>query len=372
MEDVAATPAVRPFSYLHAIRSRSNSAQMIQDGHTVSKPLREAAWPHHTLLLGFVLLWGGNFVLAEVALREMEPISFSVSRFAMGAGAMLAVLYLQMMVAARAGGKRERMFPRLDRQDWPRLLLVSIVGATLAPWLGIEGLGLTHGARASLWLALGPALSGVVGFFLRTERIGPAGFVGILLASLGTFALAFDGLRPEQNYWLGDLLLFVALLLAVVELHLIKPLANRYGPTPMVAARTAIGGFIYLLIALPSLAEEPWFSLDVWTWVAILIGGAVGVGIGQWVKVRALKRLGPTRVVLYGNMVPLAALGLAWITIGTDPSTFEIFASVFIVIGAMCIQVLDLKLPAGGRNKSTSAYESDEVMEGMRIRSGDS
>lgn len=345
---------------------------MIEDGQSIPKPSREAAWPHHSLLLGFVLLWGGNFVLAEVALREMEPISFSVSRFAMGAGAMLAVLYLRTVMAVQADGKRERLFPRLDREDWPRLLLVSIVGATLAPWLGIEGLGLTHGARASLWLALGPALSCAVGYFLRTERIGIAGFIGILLASLGTFALAFDGLRPEQNYWFGDLLLFIALLLAVVELHLIKPLANRYGPTPMVAARTAIGGFIYLLIALPSLVGEPWLSLDIWTWVAIVIGGAIGVGVGQWVKVRALKKLGPTRVVLYGNLVPLAALGLAWMTIGTDPSTFELLAGVLIVVGAMCIQVLDLNAYARRRNKSSPSYESDEVMESMRIRSGDS
>ncbi len=344
---------------------------MIQDGHSVPKPSREAAWSHHALLLGFVLLWGGNFVLAEVALREMEPISFSVSRFAMAAGAMLAVLYLQMVFTIRAGGRRQRLFPRIDGRDWPRLLLVSIIGATLAPWLGIEGLGLTHGARASLWLALGPALSCVLGYVLRTERIGIAGVVGILLACLGTFALAFDGLRPEQNYWFGDLLLFVALLMAVVELHLIKPLANHYGPTPMVAARTAIGGFIYLLIALPSLVYEPWLALDVWTWIAIVVGGAVGVGVGQWVKVRALKRLGPTRVILYGNLVPLAALWLAWITIGTRPSSFELAAGFLIVIGAICIQVFDLKLHAHRRNKSPVSHESNDVMESMHIRSGD-
>ena len=344
---------------------------MNDDGHSHMKPPREAAWPHHALLLGFVLLWGGNFVLAEVALREMEPISFSVSRFAMGAGAMLAVLYLQVVFTRPAGRERGRLFPHLDPQDWPRLLLVSVVGATFAPWLGIEGLDLTHGARASLWLALGPALSCVFGHFFRTERIGVAGFVGIVLAGLGTFALAVDGLRPEQNYWLGDLLLFFALLMAVVELHLIKPLAQRYGPTPMVAARTAIGGSVYLLIALPSLVHEPWLTLDAWTWIAILIGGAIGVGVGQWVKVRALKRLGPTRVILYGNLVPLAALWLAWIAIGTEPSTFELVAGFLIVIGAICIQVLDYRSSSDTGDTSTKRHASDDAIESMTIRSGD-
>ena len=343
---------------------------MIQDGHNA--PSRDAAWPHHALLLFFVLLWAGNFILAEVALREMEPISFSVSRFAMAAGAMIAILYLQSLFAQRAGNERKPLFPRIQRKDWPRLILVSVVGATLAPWLGIEGLDLTHGARASLWLALGPVLSGALGPLFRTERIGLVGCAGIVLAGIGTFALAIDGLRPEQDYWLGDVLLVLALLMAVLELHLIKPLAAQYGPTPMVAARTAIGGFLYLLIALPSLVEEPWFGLDMWTWIAILIGGAVGVGVGQWAKVRALKKLGPTRVVLYGNLVPLAALWLAWLAIGTQPSTLEIVAGFLIVLGAISVQVLDLKMHLRGRNKTDLNHESEEADTTIALTSSDS
>lgn len=329
----------------------------------------DAALPHHTLLLLFVFVWGGNFVLAEVALREMAPISFSVSRFLMGGGAMIFVLYLQMVVGAREADGRETLFPKLQKSDWPRLLVVSILGATLAPWLGIEGLGLTHGARASLWLALGPVLSCGLGYFFETERIGRMGLLGITLAALGTFALAVDGLRPDQNYWLGDVLLFLALLTAVAELHFIKPLAARYGATPMVAARTTIGGFIYLLIALPALVGEPWLSLDAWTWIAIIFGGAVGVGVGQWVKVSALKKLGPTRVVLYGNLVPLAALALAWVTIGTQPSGLEIAAGFFIVVGAICIQVFDIRAHTGrGRSRER---ETDDVMEATAVRTGD-
>lgn len=329
----------------------------------------DAAWHHHTLLLTFVLVWGGNFVLAEVALREMEPISFSVSRFLMGGGAMIFVLYLQLVTGAQETDGRDTLFPRLRRAHWPRLVLVSVLGATLAPWLGIEGLGLTHGARASLWLALGPVLSCGLGYFLETERIGRMGLLGISLAALGTFSLAVDGIRPGQSYWFGDILLFFALVAAVAELHFIKPLAARYGATSMVAARTTIGGFVYLIIALPALVKEPWLFLDVWTWIAIIFGGAVGVGVGQWVKVRALRKLGPTRVVLYGNLVPLAALGLAWVTIGTEPSVLEIAAGFLIVIGAICIQVFDIRMHTdAGRTRSEA---SDDVMEATAVRTGD-
>lgn len=276
----------------------------------------------------------------------MSPISFSVSRFAMGGIAMILVMYLQYRAEYRRTSKSISFFPKIKKKHWPRLLLISVIGATLAPWLGIEGLGLTHGARASLWLALGPAVSTGFGYLFRTERMGIYGYLGILLAVIGTFILGWDGLRPNQGYWLGDLILIVALILTVIELHLIKPLAREYGSVPVVALRTAIGGSLYILIATPALIEVTWLSLGFWTWIAILAGGAIGVGVGQWVKVRALKKLGPTQVVLYGNMVPIAALLIAWLSIGKDPSRLEILSAVFIISGAILIQVIDSKAGA--------------------------
>lgn len=303
------------------------------------------AWPHHGLLSVFVWLWGANFVLAEVALREMAPISFSVSRFLMGGGALLVLLYTQRPDPDDGDGS-STLFPSIRSGDWPRLVVVSVLGATLAPWLGIEGLDLTHSGRASLWLALGPVLSSALGYLGETERIGWVGYVGIGLAGLGTFVLAADGLRPQQAYWAGDLLLLTALLLTVAEMHLIKPLVSHYGSISMVALRTTIGGVLYLLIASPVLVGEPWLSLNAWTWIAILLGGAIGVGMGQWVKYRALNVIGPTRVVLYGNLVPVATLLLAWLTLGTDPSGLEMLAAGFIVTGAICLQVVDLQTAA--------------------------
>lgn len=301
----------------------------------------QKAWPHHGLLSLFVWLWGANFVLAEVALREMAPISFSVARFLMGGGALLVLFYAQRPTSPSETDAG--LFPRVRREDWPRLLLVSILSATLAPWLGIEGLDLTHSGRASLWLALGPVLSSAFGYLGETERIGWVGYLGIGLAGLGTFVLAADGLRPEQAYWAGDLLLLSALLMTVIEMHLIKPLVSRYGSIPMVALRTTIGGVCYFLIASPMLVQESWLTLSTWAWIAILLGGSIGVGLGQWVKYRALNVIGPTRVVLYGNLVPVATIILAWVTIGTDPSGLELLAAALIVVGAICLQIVDLQ-----------------------------
>ncbi|MGM0589494.1 MAG: DMT family transporter [Bacteroidota bacterium] len=299
-----------------------------------------SALSHHSLLSLFTFFWGANFILAEIALTEMDPISFSVSRFAMGGIVMLLVMYGQCYYDAQQEGESFQFFPRIPKSDWTRLILVSVLGATLAPWLGIEGLGLTHGSRASIWLALGPALSTGLGFLFSTERLGRYGYIGITLAALGTIILSYEGLFAK-GYWFGDLLLVIALLMTVIELHLIKPLARTYGSVSMVAMRTLIGGILYIVIAAPSLYQESWLTFGFWTWFAIIAGGAIGVGLGQWVKVRALRTIGPTRVVIYGNLVPVATLILAWVSVGEDPSVYEIISGTLIVFGAFFIQVFD-------------------------------
>lgn len=311
---------------------------------------------HHSILVLFTFIWGANFILAEVALRQMSPISFSVSRFAMGGLTMLSLLYLYNHNQSFMPGSVIKLIRSIDKEDWGRLLLVAVIGATLAPWLGIEGLDLTNGARASIWLALGPAVSTLFGYLFSTEKIGFYGFSGVILAVLGTIILTYDGLRPGEGFLEGDLLLCTALILTVVELHLIKPLARKYGAISVITIRTVIGGTLYVLIASPSLIRQHWLTFNSWTWIAILAGGVIGVGVGQWIKVRALRSLGPTRVVIYGNLVPVAALLIAWLTVHDVPSVLELVATGLIISGAILIQVVDALM-----NKTKAITEDSEV-----------
>jgi drug/metabolite transporter (DMT)-like permease len=108
-----------------------------------------------------------------------------------------------------------------------------------------------------------------------------------------------------------------------------------------VASRTAIGGILYLLIAAPAIARVSWQTLSGWTRIAILVGGSIGVGMGQWAKLRSVRALGPIRVILYGNLVPLVTVALASLTLGTRPSSVELAAGALIVLGSVCLHVLD-------------------------------
>lgn len=314
-------------------------------------PAGRRALLFHLLLGIFTFLWGANFVLAAVALSELSPLAFSVSRFAAAALVLVPVAWWVRRPASARGEAAPRP-SRPRRRDVPRLLAVAVLGAVVAPWLGIEGLALTGPGRAALYPAMAPAISVLVGRAMGHETLSRGNLAGIALVAGGSIALAADRLGGG-GAWLGDLLLALAVVAAVAELHLIKALAQRYGAGAATAWRTALGTLIYAGVASPALAAAPFGSLTGWTWVAILVGGTVGVGLGGWVKVAAGGEIGPTRVIVYGNLVPLTTWLLGALFLGDTPRPGEAVASVLVVAGALLVQIRRATSPLAETRKRT-------------------
>lgn len=314
-----------------------------------------AAARDHAQMAVFTLVWASNFVLAEWALRDLSPVSFSVSRFLAATAALFALgahPALQRDDRGHTGRTAERPIYRARPGT---LLAVALLGVVVAPWLGIEGLARTHAGRAAIYVSIAPALSLLVQGSDRwsnredhalaarastgRQRSALTRWTGALLI-IGGAGLMVAGPELGAFSW-GDLLLLLASVCAVVELHLMRRLALDFGPARASAYRTGLGGLLYLALASPWLLADDWLRLTPLTWVAIVAGGTIGLGLGQWVKARALRTLGPTRVLAYFNLVPVVTLGLrAWLSTGVVTSV-DWVAGLVIVVGASAIQAGD-------------------------------
>jgi len=290
-------------------------------------PTARRPWVDHLAMGLFTFVWGANFVLAELALRQLSPIGFSVSRFVVATGALFALGQVALVRADDAGAG-----PVLRRRPG-MLLAVAVLGVVAAPWLGIEGLARTHAGRAALYVSIAPAVSLVVGRRSLGDLRRPLLGAGLIVA--GAALLVVD--PAETGVSLGDALLLVASLAVLADLHLMRPLALAFGPAHVSAWRTLVGGVLYVLVALPWLVREPWGELDAVTWVAVLAGGAIGVGLGQWVKARAVRTLGPTKVLAYFNLVPVTTLLLRAAWTGRVPTGLELAAGAVIIAGASLV-----------------------------------
>ncbi len=281
-----------------------------------------------SLIAFFVLIWGLNFLLAEVALTEVVPVGFSAARFLVGSLAGVFILWYRSRIV-----NLDFIF---DSREKVRLGIAIVIGGVLAPWLGIVGLSLTHAGRAAIWIAMFPTISFLMGLRFRTEKIHALTLIAVGVTGFGAVLLSLDGWKNESG--LGDLFLISAVILSVAELHLLRPLVLKHPPISIGMVRLIGGALLYGLVAMPWLVDVVWITLSPITWVAILGGGIVAICMGQWVQARANRVFGPTVLSIHYLAVPVVALIGGWIFLSTEPQAIEWIAGGVILGGVALLK----------------------------------
>src|SRR3954468_17823521 len=94
------------------------------------------------LLLLMVLIWGSNFSIVKVALRDFPEVAFNAMRMAVGSAVFLATIRLT----------RDDAAPRaaVTRGDWTQLFFLGAIGTFLYQLCFVAGVGRTSVGNSSL------------------------------------------------------------------------------------------------------------------------------------------------------------------------------------------------------------------------------
>lgn len=249
------------------------------------------------LLLGVVLLWGGNWPAMKVAVNEISPLWFSTLRFACGGLCLfpLAALFGQLQWPSKA--------------DWPILITGALFQmAGFSAFVVIALLSLPVGRSiilaysTPLWVAPASVL-------LLQERLSPPAAAGVGCGIAGLVLLT----GPWDVDW-GDpatirgiaLLLGAALLWAIYILHVrARPL--RTAPLSIAAfqmalATVVLGGIAYQAEPIPHLP----FSNS--TLLSVAYIGPLGTAFCFWASLDLGQRLPATTMSIGLLGVPVAGL----------------------------------------------------------------
>lgn len=141
--------------------------------------------PRTTAVLGAlvaVTVWGASFAATKRLLLELSPASILLARTVLGALLVTGGLLL----AGRLRG--------LPRADWPRIVVLALLGLVLTQLLQAWALARSTSANTAWLVALNPVVTAVLAAWLLRERLaGRLG--GLALASLGTI-LVLSGGQP--------------------------------------------------------------------------------------------------------------------------------------------------------------------------------
>ncbi len=260
------------------------------------------------LLVILSILWGGSFFFAEVALRELGPLTIVFGRISIAALALLSFVY--------SSGKRLPGDPRSWRQFFIMGGLNNMIPFSLIVW------GQSHidSGLASVLNATTPMFAVVLAHFLTAdEKLSVARGAGIVFGMLGVAVLIGPDLLegPGGHIW-GK----VAILGAALSYGCAGIFGRRLGrhPTSVAATGMLIASSV-MMLPLMLIVEGPLVTLpgpDVWG--AVLAIALLSTSVAYLIYFHILAKAGATNLMLVTFLVPVSALMLGVLILGESLS----------------------------------------------------
>lgn len=273
---------------------------------------------HHWLMLGTLsILWGGAYLVIEVALQGFSPVVVVFGRVAL-ASAVLLPFALQ----------RGALRPLLQQPWW--VLLTVLLQAT-APLLL-----LTHGQQ---WLSAGLTgiLIGAQPLFVAllalrfdpTERPkGVVGMVGLMLGFTGLGFIFGVDIQGSANLLLGGVLVTAAAICYAAGSLLIHTKLSFAPPLGVATAAMLVGTVV---LSVPALTTLPDSRPPLASMMALVALGVVFTGFTLRLFYGLISSIGPGRTALAFYLSPAVTVMLGWLLLD-EPVTWATVAGLGAIV----------------------------------------
>ncbi len=252
-------------------------------------------------MLLVVVIWGGNLTITRGIFQFIAPLPFLAIRFGLATILLLAVLYGTGGDLAIEPGLR-----------W-RVIWIGLIGNTLYQFLFQIGLSMTSATHTALLLATAPIWLAVIGTVRGTDKPSRAAWAGVLLSFAG-IALVLTGRNATSSpmMLIGDLLVLGSAFCWAIYTLGARPLLARYSALKTTTL-TMLGGTPVLLLAgLPGLLGVSWAAIPLVGWAGVIYSSALSIVLAYVIWYSSVQRVGAVRTGIYGNLVPIVGVLIAW------------------------------------------------------------
>jgi drug/metabolite transporter (DMT)-like permease len=210
------------------------------------------------LLSLVAIIWGGSFIAARIALRELSPVTLATIRFILA-----GVLFVPLLVVS----------PRY-RAPWrsiPKLAAFGLLAVTFYFIFQYNGVARTSAALSAIVITLSPLAVVLMSALFLHERLNRSQTIGIILATAGTLHLVARGSVEVggSEYWLGVLFLVLNVVAWALYNILGKRALESQHPMTLTAYMTILGAVFLLPFSAAEGGLESLAGASSGAWLAI-------------------------------------------------------------------------------------------------------
>lgn len=269
-------------------------------------------------------LYAINIPLSKILLEQVEPTMMAAFLY-LGAG-------LGLFLCGLATGEREKSDP-LTRKELPYTIGMILLDIA-APILLMLGLARTNSANASLLNNFEIVATSLIAFFVFREALSKRLTLAILLVTLASIALSFEG-EGSFRFNMGSLLVLGAACCWGLENNCTRMLSAK-SSVQITTIKGTFSGLGSLVIALVIGEKIPGIF---WIGVVALLGFvAYGLSINFYIK--AQKDLGAAKTSTYYSIAPFLGVVFGMVLLKERPG-IQFYVGLAIMIAATVLMVKD-------------------------------
>jgi drug/metabolite transporter (DMT)-like permease len=268
------------------------------------------------------LFWGGGLIGGRIASPEMGAVTAALWRFA------LAIVVLLIYAYAT-----DRGLARPTSREWIGLLLMGATGVFAFNLCFMYGLALIPASRASLIMALSPAVTLLGAALFLQEHLTRNKVIGIVIALVGVAVVLGHG-NPlgvvSGSVGVGELVMFGCPLAWAVNTLLAKRMLPDMAPIGSTIWSALIGTAMLAVVAAFS-GQLLAVGVSWRAWAALVFVAIFGTAMALVLFYDGVRCIGAARTSVFINLVPVFAVALGVLLLGEplEPSMLVGGALVF-------------------------------------------
>lgn len=274
------------------------------------------------------MIWGGTFVAGRFLAADLDPLLAASLRFVLASLALL--LFMAFARIALACPTPRQM---------AQLTALGFFGIFFYNLCFFYGLQFINASRASLIVALNPAVIGLASWLLFKERLGRLKWLGIALC-LGGAGVVIVSRNPQllqgtANAWIGDLLIFGCVLGWGVYSLFSRGLNQSLGPLQTVTWSILLGTLMLATTTLVTgrLTVEALGAIHLPQLLSLLYLGVLGSALAYIGYYDGIRRIGATRSGVFIALNPLTAVICGALLLGEQLTAPMYLGGAVILVG---------------------------------------
>jgi len=278
------------------------------------------------LILALSVLWGGSFFFAEIALRQITPLTLVLARVGLAAVALVLFVYLSGL---RMPG---------NVKAWRSFFVMGVINNCIPFTLIFWGQLTIASGLAAIFNATTPLFTVVLAHFLtRDEKLTPARFAGVACGFIGVAVMIGPGFLGALG---DDVVAQLAVLMAAISYGFAGIYGRRFASQPpavtaagQLSASTIVLAPVVLFVEFPT--QPP--GLDVNTGAAVAALALLSTALAYVLYFRILKIAGATNLLLVTFLIPVTATALGVLVLDEQIKITHIVGMACIAAGLLAI-----------------------------------